>query len=279
MYYELTFTIKEPLEENGEIVASMLNEIGYETAQEKDQLNAFIEEQALEKIILEETIANLCELKMVELDFKKELIEKVNWNQLWESNFEAITIPDVCHIRANFHEAFKDELIELVINPKMSFGTGHHATTFLALQMLSTLDLKDKRCLDMGTGTGILAIYAIKRGAKYVLAIDNDEWSVENSLENITINEVSKQIDGLLGDAHHIAEELPFHIVIANINRNILLHDMELYVAKIKPKGALIISGFYTQDVEILLEKAKTLNLIETNRLTKDNWVCLSFNL
>jgi len=275
MYIELIFTVKESIEENGEIAASLLNEAGFETVQEKEKLQAYIVENLLSTQEIEDQIEQLINFNLVANKPQQAIVKKENWNKLWESNFNPITIEDICHIRADFHPAFDGEIKEIVINPKMSFGTGHHATTYLAIKMLNELDLKNMRCLDMGTGTGILAIFSVKKGATYTLAIDNDEWSVENSIENVHINGVHEKIDVMLGDAYHIAQEMPFDVVVANINRNILLRDMEFYVQKLKPTGKMIISGFYTQDVPVLMEKITELGLKKVKQFEKDNWVCL----
>jgi len=275
MYIELIFTVKESIEENGEIAASLLNDLGFETVQEKEKLQAYIAEDLLSAEEIEAQIEQLVNFKLVDNQPLQAIVKKENWNKLWESNFNPITIENICHIRADFHPALNGEIQEIIINPKMSFGTGHHATTYLAIKMLNELDLENKRCLDMGTGTGILAIFAVKSKAAYALAIDNDDWSVENSIENVHINQVHEKIDVMLGDAYHIAQETCFDVIVANINRNILLRDLEAYIQKLKPTGNLIISGFYSQDIPVLMEKITALGLKQVQQFERDNWVCL----
>jgi len=277
MYLELTFQLHEPIAENGEIVASLLNDLNYETVQDESKLKAYKpgEEYSLKGIKGE--LTSLLDLGLCESKYVQKIIEKSNWNKEWESNFNPVQIGNICHIRANFHTAANDGLMEIVITPKMSFGTGHHATTALMIEALDQLDIEKKHCLDMGTGTGILAIFAVMKGAQSVLAIDNDEWCATNTLENIAINHVADKIDVVHGDAYHLDTESAFDIIIANINRNILMADMKTYVQKLKQGGIILFSGFHKEDIAMLEMHANELGLQLQTTAERDTWVCLRF--
>ena len=200
-------------------------------------------------------------------------IEKQNWNEVWESNYDPIRIEDLVLIRASFHSSEPGFQLEVVINPKMSFGTGHHETTSLMTKALFDVDLTGKSVLDAGTGTGLLAFVAKKRGAGFVRGFDIDEWSVENSVENAGLNDCAEIPFGL----GTIAEEdgTQYDVLLANINRNILLAEMADYSARIKPGGLLFLSGFYTEDVSLLLESAEKQQLNFIAQASKNNWACL----
>jgi ribosomal protein L11 methyltransferase len=277
MYLELTFNLNEPITENGEIVAALLNDLNYETVQDEGLIKAYKpgEEYSLKGIKAE--LTSLLDLGLCAPKYVQKIIEKSNWNKVWESNFNPVEINGICHIRANFHEPINDGLMEIVITPKMSFGTGHHATTALMIEALDELTLTNLRCLDMGTGTGILAIFSIKKGAHSVLAIDNDEWCATNTLENITINKVADKIDVVHGDAYHLDQESKFDLIIANINRNILMADMDTYVHKLKKGGTILFSGFHQEDVALLESHANELGLKLDRSAERDTWVCLRF--
>lgn len=277
MYLELTFNLNEPISENGEIVAAVLNDLAYETVQEEAMIKAYKpgEEYSLKGIKAE--LEDLMQLGLCQPKYIQKIIEKSNWNKEWESNFNPVEIEGICHIRANFHEPKNDGLLEIVITPKMSFGTGHHATTALMIEALNEIPLDSLRCLDMGTGTGILAIFSIKKGAHSVLAIDNDEWCATNTLENITINHVADKIDVVHGDAYHLDHESPFDLIIANINRNILMTDMATYAQKLKKGGTILFSGFHQEDVAILESHANEFGLKLERSAERDTWVCLRF--
>ena len=200
-------------------------------------------------------------------------IEKQNWNEVWESNYDPIRIEDLVLIRASFHPSEPGFQMEVVINPKMSFGTGHHETTSLMTKSLFDVDLTGKSVLDAGTGTGLLAFVAKKRGAGFVRGFDIDEWSVENSIENAGLNDCAEIPFGL----GTIADEgqTAYDVLLANINRNILLAEMADYAARIKPGGLLFLSGFYTEDIPLLLESAEKQQLNFIAQASKNNWACL----
>jgi ribosomal protein L11 methyltransferase len=206
------------------------------------------------------------------LNFFFEKIEQENWNAVWESDFEEVEVNGRVLIRAPFHTPRPNyEGLEIVIQPKMSFGTGHHATTQLMVEALLNSDLSDKRVLDMGSGTGVLAIVAAKLGAKSVQAVEIDDMSEESVRENITLNAVGECVESICGDATAI-EGKEFDLVLANINRNILLADMEAYVATLTKGGELIMSGFLEEDIAILWNKAKSLGLKFLGKLACNEW-------
>ncbi|MEY4383912.1 MAG: Ribosomal protein methyltransferase [Bacteroidota bacterium] len=200
-------------------------------------------------------------------------IEKQNWNEVWETNYEPIRISDKVFIRASFHDAEPGYQLELIINPKMSFGTGHHETTSLMVENLFAIDLKGKSVLDAGTGTGILAFVAKKLGASQVRGFDIDQWSVENSIENAALNhcEDIPFVQGTIRDE----DSSSYDVLIANINRNILLDEMNEYAARLKSGGFLLLSGFYTQDVPALEKKAAASGIVKVSQLEKNNWVSM----
>ncbi|MDQ4141318.1 MAG: 50S ribosomal protein L11 methyltransferase, partial [Bacteroidota bacterium] len=208
--------------------------------------------------------------------YSTQKIEKQNWNEEWEKNFEPLLIGDVCSVRASFHPKPEQVQYDIIINPKMSFGTGHHETTTLMIENQLTIDHQNKRVLDMGCGTGILAIMACKLGAANIVAVDIEDWTVENARENAAINECT-DIDVRLGDVQQITTDAPFDIVLANINRNVLLDDIPAYATKILPGGALVVSGFYTEDLDLIKDKALSSDLNFTSVRTKNNWVSAVF--
>ncbi len=204
-------------------------------------------------------------------------IETQNWNAQWESNFEVVEVGREVLIRAPFHAPNPAFHTEVVIMPKMSFGTGHHATTHLMSQMITGLDIAGKRGLDMGSGTGVLAIIAVKYGADAMDAIDIDEWADENCRENIEQNGVADKITPMLGDASLI-EGRHYDFILANINRNILLGDMHRYVASINSGGQLLISGFFVEDIEVLRQKAESLGMQFVGSEQRDGWAVVQFS-
>jgi ribosomal protein L11 methyltransferase len=207
--------------------------------------------------------------------FQVNTIEKQNWNAVWESNYDPIRISNQLFIRANFHESEPGYAMEIVINPKMSFGTGHHETTFLMTQALFEIELQAKSVLDAGTGTGILAIVASKLGATDVKGFDIDPWSIENAIENATLNQCEEIIfvEGTI-----VNESLKkYYVLLANINRNILLAEMQEYSDRILSGGILLLSGFYTEDVPMIVTSALENGLVFMSQLEKNRWTCLKF--
>lgn len=216
-------------------------------------------------------------LNSLSLSVVRKEIEKENWNALWESNFEPIVVNEKCVVRAPFHEPSGAE-IEVVIMPKMSFGTGHHQTTRLMMEAILGGDMYGKKCLDMGCGTAVLAILAAMRGASSVDAIDIDEWAYENGLENVADNGVADVVNMFCGDAELLKEQR-YEVIFANINRNILLRDMKRYVSVLNDGGELYMSGFLEEDIDVLMEEALRQGLCKVDVAQKEKWCMLKLTL
>lgn len=271
-YIEYNFTI-EPRDPAAEILIAELGLFGFESFVETETgLLAYIpSEEHSEDVINEIQILKSDEF-IVEYSVKT--IEQTNWNEEWEKNFTPINVDNKVYVRAPFHDASTMDY-EIVIEPKMSFGTGHHETTHMMIQHLLDLDLTHKSVLDMGCGTGILAIFAAMKNARPIDAIDIDEWCVENTNENIEKNNC-EFISVFLGDAHLLKNQ-KYDIIIANINRNILLQDLPAYKRCLNNNGILLLSGFYTEDEPLLQSKAKELEFEFLKKLERNNWLSLQF--
>ncbi|MFI3267617.1 MAG: 50S ribosomal protein L11 methyltransferase [Rikenellaceae bacterium] len=270
-YFELKLSSPQLVEdENIDIYIADLGEIGFESFTSEDGLIcAYINEgeYATFKPQVDEFIAEMTNLD-IKCEFSK--AEEQNWNELWESNFEPIYIEDRCCIRAPFHNKSECEL-EVIIMPKMSFGTGHHATTYLMVEKILDSDFSDFRGLDMGTGTGVLAIVALMKGAEYMCAIDIDEWAEDNCRENIATNNFTDKMKVICGDAGSIPDE-KYDFILANINRNILINDMASYTEHLSAGGSIYFSGFLSPDVEDIIEKANSLGMTHVETRSKDGW-------
>ena len=270
-YFEVDFKIKD-LIPNREILTYRLGEVDFESFTEEDYgLKAYIQESLYNKEAIEEIVSELNALTSI--SFTSNLIQDENWNKTWEENFDPIYVEDKCVIRAPFHSIEKDFDYDIIIEPQMSFGTGHHETTYLIVKSLLELELSNKRLLDMGCGTGVLAILAEKLGAKSIQAIDIDEWAYNNTLQNIELNN-SKEITPFLGGAKLISKD-PFDVIIANINKNILIKDMECYAKSLKLNGYLLLSGFFTTDVNDLTKVANSLGMEVVSQIEKNTWAVL----
>ena len=265
----------EPKEPATEILLAELAELDFDSFVETETgLSAYIQEHLNTPNILEDIyILNNPEFK---ISYKTEDIEQVNWNEEWEKNFDPIDVDGICYVRAPFHEP-KNVKYEIVIEPKMSFGTGHHETTFMMMKHLLNLDVNGMQVLDMGCGTAILAIVALMKGAKHADAIDIDNWCYLNSIENAERNNI-ENISVYEGDASLLADKQnKYDLVIANINRNILLNDMEAYSKTLKTNGTILFSGFYTEDIEAIEQEANKNGLFLESQLERNNWVSLKF--
>lgn len=278
-YIEVTFDINPYEEAVADALISELGTIGYDGFSYTDQgFTAYIpakdyDAQAITRLEVFDFFT-----RNYRIETSVQEIEDQDWNKVWEENFTPITVDDRILVRAGFHDPVPGIEYEILIEPKMSFGTGHHSTT--ALMLRTILDNKDrikgKRVLDMGCGTGILSIMAAKTGAREITGIDIDEWAFNNAMENIRANGLNN-ITIKIGDARLLETEAPFDVILANINRNILLEDMPHYVAKLHPRGLLIMSGFYLQDLPLIQERAAQSGLTFMTYREDKNWVAASF--
>jgi ribosomal protein L11 methyltransferase len=260
--------------EYGEIMIAELSQAGFDYFMETEDQGHF---QAYAEAVNfnEEILKSLSsEYPMASFSYSLREIPKENWNQTWETHYDPIEVDDFVYIRAHFHPAKEGFAHELVITPKMSFGTGHHATTWQMLKLQSGLDHKGMRVIDLGTGTGILAIMAAKLGAAEVTGTDIDDWSVENSIENAQINGFP-DIPFLKGTVSQLGLSGQYDLVFANINKHVLLEEMPHYTKLLKPKGYLLLSGFYEHDIADLLAVAKPLGLKELERSIRNSWAAL----
>ncbi|HUH35436.1 MAG TPA: 50S ribosomal protein L11 methyltransferase [Moheibacter sp.] len=270
-YIEYQFDIV-PKEPWGEILTALLAELAFESFTSTDAgINAYVKKDQDNQAAVKEILA---ELDLVAITYQRNEIEQKNWNAEWEANFQPISVNDQCYIRAEFHEARPEIPYEIIIQPKMSFGTGHHSTTHLMVEYILENDFTNKKVLDMGCGTSILAILAKMKNAAYVEAIDIDEWSVENSIENAARNQV--EIDVKLGDASLLGNQ-SFDIILANINKNILLADLPQYVQNLKPKGEIILSGLMDFDFEDIKACCEGLGLQWIDKKQRNEWIALKF--
>jgi ribosomal protein L11 methyltransferase len=271
-YIGLHFTIS-PKEPGAEILIAELGETPFESFIETEEgVSAYIQSELWDDSLLD----GIMILKSADfsITYTKEDIEQVNWNEEWEKNFEPIDVDGICYVRAPFHEK-KEAEYDIVIEPKMSFGTGHHETTFMMVQHLLETDLEGKKTLDMGCGTAILAILAEMKGAKPIDAIDIDNWCYLNSIENAERNNCG-HITVYEGDAA-LLKGKKYDVIIANINRNILLNDMQQYADCLNTSGVLFLSGFYEEDIPVIDESCSAKGLTLAKKLKKNNWVALKY--
>ncbi len=273
VYIEYDFKISPPTP-GTEILIAELGAAGFESFVENENgVQAYIQKEEWREHILTEIF--ILESNEFDITFQQKEIAQVNWNAEWEKNFDPIVVSDQCAVRAPFHKPYNVPF-EIVIEPKMSFGTGHHETTYMILNFLLEVDVKGHTVLDMGCGTSVLAILASMRGASNIDAIDIDQWCVENSLENVTRNNCS-HINVMLGDASKISEVKKYDTIIANINRNILLNDMHIYSNALRQNGILFLSGFYMEDLPIITEICNKSGLVFVENKMKNNWVAAQF--
>lgn len=250
-----------------EILIAELSEIGYTGFEESDtSLNAYIEADSYSQPALDAVVSKY------QLTYSKSTIEKQNWNALWESNFEPVQVGDFVAVRAGFHPKVEGVKHEIIITPKMSFGTGHHGTTYSVMQLMESIDFQGKSVFDFGTGTGILAILAEKLGATEILAVDNDPWCIENASENSLINRCNNINIQLLdtADTHQ-----QYDVVIANINKNIILDNLALLGKAVKYGGDILLSGLLVMDESDILTACKTLGWKHQRTLTKEGWIAV----
>lgn len=272
-YLEFKFKVS-PLQPWKDILEAELGEIGFESfADTNEGVDAYVQEENYD----EDNFNNMSVLSngLCEIEFIKSKVIPKNWNEEWENNFSPINVDNRCVIRAPFHEA-TDADFEIIIEPKMSFGTGHHQTTHLMISYILDMNVENMKVMDMGCGTGILAILAAQKGATDVDAIDIDEWAYENTMENAERNKVDF-IKGAKGDASLLKGDENYDLFIANINRNILINDMPTYTKSIKVGGQLLLSGFYESDIEQLISETEKHGFELQEKRNKESWAALRF--
>ncbi|MBO5957815.1 MAG: 50S ribosomal protein L11 methyltransferase [Bacteroidales bacterium] len=272
-YYACSFSNPEN-EILKDMFLELLGEIGFDSFMDTDDgFDAYCQEpllndEELNDIMQMEQFANV---KLI----KKELIPDQDWNATWEASYEPVIINEFCRIRAPFHKVEGSYKYDLIIEPKMSFGTAHHETTSQIIELMLQSDFTGQNLLDMGSGTGVLAILAKKLGSAMTVAIDNDEWAYRNALDNIRLND-ENDIIVELGDASSLNDR-QFDVILANINRNILLRDMKEYVKCLVDGGKIFFSGFYEEDLVLITKEAERLGLTYSNHVTKNNWTAAVF--
>lgn len=271
MKYYTKIIFDELNNEQKEVLLALLSEAGFTGFEEVAQtLMAFIPEESYDEEVLNNLPATFT------VNFRKERVQEENWNAKWEQDFQPVQVDDFCGIRASFHEPLPGVKFDILITPKMSFGTGHHATTYLMVEYMRSLDLQHKTVLDFGTGTGVLAILASKMGAGPIVAIDNDDWSITNAAENFILN----HCDHIhLEKADKLEMHRHFDVILANINRNVLLANMEAMKQHLKPGGVLIMSGLLKGDHPVIESSARLSGLSIQAEKDKDGWIALSLSM
>jgi ribosomal protein L11 methyltransferase len=273
-YIQIEFQNISP--EQSDLLVAELSQIGFEGFEEGENiLKAFIPASDID----DDAVKELAERN--DFSYHQTFIEDTNWNAVWESNFQPVIVDDFVHgtpwvaIRAEFHESIAGVEHEIVITPKMSFGTGHHATTFMMIRQMKKINFTGKTVFDFGTGTAVLAILAEKLGAKNILAIDNDDWSVANAAENIDRNDCARI---KLEKAGSLLPGEQFDIILANINKNVILDNFSILVKKISPGGILLLSGLLIEDEAAILDRAGHFPLKFSGKLSDRGWICLRFD-
>ena len=276
-YIKISINVANLPEYKADVLTFELGEIGFSTFEtENDTLIAYAKQTDFSA----ESLKQMAEDNDLSSDdYSVEEVEDKDWNEEWEKNYFQPIVVDggesKCVIHSSFHTDVPEAEYDIVINPKMSFGTGHHETTSSMLRWILSDSMQGKKVLDMGCGTAVLGILAKMRGADYVMGVDIDEWCKENATESAAINNIDMEIK--LGDASILPKENTFDVILANINRNILLADMDKYVACLNNGGNLYMSGFYTEDIPVIIEKAESLGLKYEDFKEKNNWVAVKF--
>ena len=276
-YIKISINVANMPEYKADVLTFELGEIGFSTFEtENDTLIAYAKQTDFSA----ESLKQMAEDNDLSSDdYSVEEVEDKDWNEEWEKNYFQPIVVDggesKCVIHSSFHTDVPEAEYDIVINPKMSFGTGHHETTSSMLRWILSDSMQDKKVLDMGCGTAVLGILAKMRGAEYVMGVDIDEWCKENATESAAINNIDMEIK--LGDASILPKENTFDVILANINRNILLADMDKYVTCLNNGGNLYMSGFYTEDIPVIKEKAEYLGLKYEDFKEKNNWVAVKF--
>jgi ribosomal protein L11 methyltransferase len=272
-YFEVNILLKDTTApDSRDIIAAHLSELEFESFEDTETgLKAFIQEHLYNESAVKEALDEISE--MIRFTREVNFIPEQNWNETWEKNYEPVMIAGKCFIRAPFHTPNQGAKYELIIEPKMSFGTAHHETTSMMIELILEKNWQGKKVLDMGSGTGVLAILTSKMGAPEIMAIDNDEWAFLNAVENVERNNTSN-IKVLQGD-DTLIEDQKFDVIIANINRNILLAQIQNYTRALNPGGEVFLSGFYEEDVPVLLKEAEKYHLQLKQKISKNHWVAM----
>ncbi len=264
-YYKISITAPT---QKQEIIIAILSELGYDGfEQEEFSLKTYRPTDNFDEATLEQLADQLS------FSYKVKQIPNQNWNALWEANFQPIQINEFCAVRADFHPSFPDVQHEITVNPKMAFGTGHHETTYMMMEQMEQLCFTDKKVLDFGCGTGILSILAEKLGASSIHALDNDPLSFENTKENMEVNKTSN-INVQLGVLPDVQEN-NFDIILANINRSVILNTLSQLFQKIKKGGMILLSGILESDKNVLKQKLQKVGFNILNTQYKGDWICL----
>lgn len=274
-YLEFEIPVRSWSTSEKEILYALMSQIGFEGFVEgKDDIQAYIEEQHFSSDKLNLLIDELAAIN-IRLQYRYHITEDQNWNEEWEKKFNPVVVDEGVLIRAPFHDSSGDLEYTLVIEPKMSFGTGHHHTTKLMIREMGRLDMEGTRILDMGCGTGVLGIYGCLKGALRVLGVDFDQWSYENAIENIERNGTAS-MEVRLGDVGVLGNEM-FDIILANITRNTLVRDMSEYTSHLLDEGRILVSGILAEDAQYVLNEAYRCGLHHDNTEEDSNWISLSF--
>lgn len=268
-YIEINIPVEEQWQKD--IVIAQLDELGFEGFEEG---NFFIKAYIPENLFNEEDCKKV--LLTSNLSFAKKAIAPRNWNAEWEATFEPVLVGDFCAIRADFHAPVTSVKHEIIITPKMSFGTGHHATTYMMVEAMAEMDIIDKMVFDFGTGTGVLAILATQLGAHTVVAVDNDDWSIDNATENFAGNNCTNIV---LRKTDTIAENHLFNIILANINLSVILLQMAAMTQHLAKNGVVLLSGILKTDEEKVIREASINGLIPAGKLEKNDWICLKMRM
>jgi len=274
IYTQIRFNLNPDTTENREILVAMLSDLAFESFDEsEEQVMGYMPGESVD---LEE-IKAITSLLPFSVVTENEIIPDKNWNEVWEKNyFKPLLIGNRCLVRAPFHTEYEPAEFELVIEPKMAFGTGNHETTTLVAEQILNMDLAGKTVLDMGCGTGILGMLASLKGAKSLTAIDIDTWSFESTVENARLNNILN-LEAKLGDASLLGKET-FEIIFANIHKNVIINDLPVYESVLRSGGKLYLSGFYTHDMPDVKAKAESLGLVDSGFQEKNNWVVYAFS-
>ena len=272
-YTKISFKLTPDSEENREILVAVLSDLAFESFDEtEDQVLGYVPGESFNYVEMNKITSTL----PFSVRTENEMIPDQNWNEVWEKNyFKPLLIGGRCLVRAPFHTEYEPAEFELVIEPKMAFGTGNHETTTLMAEQILNMELTGKTVLDMGCGTGILGMLASLKGARSITAIDIDTWSFESTVENARLNNISN-LEAKLGDASLLGSET-YEVIFANIHKNVIISDLPAYEKVLQSGGKLYLSGFYTHDMPDVKERAESLGLLETGFHEKNNWVVFSF--